>query len=149
MYSKFDRYIDTATDGLIFDIEHNLKTLSPLIFLYEPIGLSDLRSLSLYDSRIGFVESKGLNVTRISFNNPFVGHISLVNITNDKPDLETRINRIEANLTNAIQQQKSFTTLSQWKEMNTLLEEADQSVRDALSLLVNQVESLKEEVDNL
>lgn len=149
MYSKFERYINTATDGLIFDIEHNLKTLSPLVFLYEPVGLSDLRSVSLYDSRIGFVESKGLNVTRISFNNPFEGYISLVNITNDKPDLETRINRIETNLSNAIQQQKSFTTLSQWKEMNTLLEEADQSIKDSLSLLVNQLESLKEDVDNL
>lgn len=149
MYSKFDRYINTATDGMIFDIEHNLKTLSPLAFLYEPVGLSDLRSVSLYDSRIAFIESKGLNITRISFNNPFEGNISLVNITNEKPDLETRITRIETSLTNAIQQQKSFTTLSQWKEMNTLLEEADQSTKDSLSLLVNQVESLKEEVSNL
>lgn len=149
MYSKFDRYINTATDGLIFDIEHNLKTLSPLAFLYEPVGLSDLRSVSLYDSRIGFVESKGLNVTRISFNNPFEGYISLVGISNDKPDLETRVSRLETSLSNAIQQQKSFTTLSQWKEMNNLLEEGNQSIKDALTLLVNQVESLKEEVSNL
>lgn len=149
MYSKFERYINTATDGLIFDIEHNLKTLSPLTFLYEPVGITDLRSVSLYDSRLGFIESKGINISRISFNLPFEGYVSFVSMTNDRPDLESRITRIETNLNNAIQQQKSFTTLSQWKEMTLLLEQEDKSLKDSLTLLNNQVIALKEEVDNL
>jgi hypothetical protein len=149
MYAKYEKYIDTAVDGLIFDIEHNLKTSSPSVSLYEPVGLADLRLISLYDSRIGFIESKGLNVTRVSFSAPFQGYINLVDIKNSKPDLENRISKIETSLNSAIQQQKSFTTISQWKEMNNLEEQELQDVKQALDDLQTQVISLKEEVANL
>lgn len=149
MYANYQKYIDTVTDGLVFDIEHNLKTLVPSVQLYEPVGLSDFRLVSLYDSRIGFIESKGLNVTRVSFSAPFQGYISFIDIKNSKPDLENRILKIETSLNSAIQQQKSFTTLSQWKEMNNLEEQELTNVKLALDVLSTQVASLKEEVDNL
>lgn len=149
MYAKYEKYIDTSIDGMVFDLEHNLKTLVPLVQLYEPVGLSDLRLISLYDSRIGFIESKGQNVTRISFNQSFQGFVSFIDIKNSKPDLENRILKIETSLNSAIQQQKSFTTLSQWKEMNNLEEENLASVKLAVDVLATQVESLQEDVNNL
>jgi len=149
MYSKYDKYIDTAVDGLVFDIEHNLKSMMPLVFLFEPVGLSDLRSVSLYDSRVGFIESKGLNVSRVSFNAPFQGYISFLDIKNTKPGLDERISRIETSLSNAIQQQKSFVTLSQWREMNNLQDSNLESVKDELNSFQNQLSALKEEVNNL
>jgi hypothetical protein len=149
MYAKYEKYIDTAVEGFIFDIEHNLKSITPLVFLYEPVGLTDFRSVSLYDSRIGFIESKGLNVSRVSFNAPFQGYISFVDIKNSKPDLETKISKLESSLSNTIQQQKSFVTLSQWKEMNNLEEADNQAIKDSLDFLQRQFLLLKEEVDTL
>lgn len=149
MYAKYDKYIDTAVDGSIFDIEHNLKSIMPLVFLYEPVGLTDLRSVSLYDSRVGFVESQGLNISRVSFNAPFQGYISFVDIKNTKPDLESRISRLETSLSSAIQQQKSFVTLSQWKELNNLEESDSQAVKEEITSLQTQFSALKEEVGNL
>lgn len=149
MYAKYEKYIDTSIDGMVFDLEHNLKTLVPSVQLYEPVGLSDLRLVSLYDSRIAFIESKGLNVTRLSFSQPFQGFVSFIDIKNSKPDLENRISKIESSLNSAIQQQKSFTTLSQWKEMNNLEEQELTNVKLALDVLSTQVESLKEEINQL
>ncbi len=149
MYSRYDKYIDTAVDTLVFDIEHNLKTIQPLVFLYEPSGLTDLRSVSLYDSRVGFIESRGLNISRVCFNAPFQGYISFVDLKNTRPDLESRISRIETSLSNAIQQQKSFVTLSQWKEMNNLEDSEITSLKEELASLESQLNALKEEVDNL
>jgi hypothetical protein len=149
MYAKHEKYIDTAVDGMIFDIEHNLKTMMPLASLYEPIGLTDFRSVSLYDSRVGFIESKGLNVSRVSFSAPFQGYISFLDIKNAKPSLEDRLNKIESTISSAIQQQKSFTTISQWKEMNNFEEKELQVLRSAINVLSNQLSSLEEEVKNL
>lgn len=149
MYGKYDKYIDTAVDGLIFDLEHNLKTILPLVFLYEPVGLTDLRSVSLYDSRIASLESKGQNITRISFNAPFEGYISLVDIKNQKPELSGRIDKLETSLSNAIQQQKNLVTLSQWKEMNNLLDQQNQELKDAVASLQKQIDSIKEDIENL
>jgi hypothetical protein len=149
MYAKYDKYIDTAVDGLIFDIEHNLKAIMPLVFLYEPVGLTDLRSVSLYDSRISSIESRGSNVSRLSFGAAFQGYVSFVDVKNDKPDIESRIAKLESGLSNAIQQQKSFTTLSQWKEMNNLVDQDAQSVKDSLVIIQNDIETLKEDISNL
>lgn len=149
MFVKYEKYIDTAVDGLIFDIEHNLKTLSPLVFLFEPSGLSDLRSVSLYDSRIAFIESKGSNVSRVSFNASFQGYITFVDIRTSRPSLDNRVSRIENSLSNAIQQQKSFVTLSQWKEMNNLEDANLQFLKEKLESVQDQLDSIREEVDNL
>jgi hypothetical protein len=149
MYSRYNKYIDTAVDGLIFDLEHNLNTSQPLVFLYEPVGLSDLRSVSLYDSRVASVESRGLNISRVSFNAQFQGYISLVDIKNQKPDMDSRVSKLETSLTNAIQQQKNFVTLSQWKEVNTLLDQQNQELKDAIVALQSQIDSLKNDVENL
>lgn len=149
MYSKYEKYIDTAVDGVIFDIEHNLKTLEPLVSLYEPVGLTDYRSVSLYDSRISSIESKGQNISRISFNAPFQGKISFINITNDKPDLDSRVLKLETTLSNAIQQQKSLVTISQWKEMNGLEQSQIKDLVDLLNSIQAQIDLLKEDIENL
>ena len=149
MYSRYNKYIDTAVDGIIFDLEHNLSTNTPLVFLYEPVGLSDLKAVSLYDSRIGSLESKGLNVIRVSFNAPFQGYISLVDIKNQKPDMDARVSKLETSLSNTIQQQKNFVTLSQWKEMNNLNDSRVQEIIDAIASLENQISSLKQDIENL
>lgn len=149
MYARYDKYIDTNVDGLVFDIEHNLKTMMPLVFLYEPVGLTDLRSISLYDSRIGFIESKGLNVSRLSFNSSFQGYVSLVDVKNTKPGIEDRMTKLESMLSIAIQQQKSFTTLSQWKEMNNFAEQELETVKTGIQVLQKQLDSLKEDIENL
>jgi hypothetical protein len=149
MYAKYDKYIDTAVDGLIFDVEHNLKSMMPLVFLYEPVGLTDLRSVSLYDSRIGFIESRGQNISRVSFSASFQGYISFVEIKNAKPDIENRLNKLETSLSNAIQQQKSLVTLSQWKEMNNLEDQDITAVKATTVSLQDQITSLKEDIENL
>jgi hypothetical protein len=33
MYAKYEKYIDTSIDGMVFDLEHNLKTLVPSVSL--------------------------------------------------------------------------------------------------------------------
>lgn len=149
MYAKYEKYIDTAVDGMIFDIEHNLRTLEALVSLYEPVGLTDYRSVSLYDSRIAAVESRGQNISRVSFNADFQGKISFVNITNDKPDLDSRVSKLEASLSNAIQQQKSLVTLSQWKEMNSLEESQLEGFKGQLASFQTQIDSLKQDIENL
>lgn len=149
MYAKYEKYIDTAVDGMIFDIEHNLRTLEALVSLYEPVGLTDYRSVSLYDSRIAAVESRGQNISRVSFNADFQGKISFVNITNDKPDLDSRVSKLEASLSNAIQQQKSLVTLSQWKEMNSLEESQLEGLKGQLASFQTQIDSLKQDIENL
>lgn len=149
MYAKYEKYIDTAVDGVIFDIEHNLKTLEPLVSLYEPVGLTDYRSVSLYDSRVSSIESKGQNISRISFNAPFQGKISFVNITNDKPDLDTRVLKLETSLSNAIQQQKSLVTISQWKELNSLKEKEVSDLSDLLNSIQAQIDLLKKDIEDL
>jgi hypothetical protein len=148
MYAKYEKYVDTAVDGMIFDIEHNLKTLEPLVSLYEPVGLTDYRSVSLYDSRIAAIESKGQNISRVSFNTPFQGKVSFINITNDKPDLETRVAKLETTLSNAIQQQKSLVTLSQWKEMNNLKESHLSDLNSLINSVQKQLDLLKEDIKN-
>ena len=149
MYAKYEKYVDTAVDGMIFDIEHNLKTLEPLVSLYEPVGLTDYRSVSLYDSRVAAVESRGQNISRVSFNATFQGKISFVNITNDKPDLDTRVSKLEASLSNAIQQQKSLVTISQWKEMNNLEEGQLADLKELIDSIQGQITLLKQDVENL
>lgn len=149
MYAKYEKYIDTAVDGTIFDIEHNLKTSEPLVSIYEPVGLTDYRSVSLYDSRIAAIESRGQNITRVSFNAAFQGKISFVNITNDKPDLDTRVSKLEIALSNAIQQQKSLVTISQWKEMNSLQESQLSDLNELINSIQAQIDLLKEDIENL
>lgn len=149
MYAKYNKYVDTAVDGLIFDIEHNLKTIQPLVSLFEPVGLTDLKSVSLYDSRIAFIESRGQNISRVSFNSEFQGYISFVDIKNSKPDIENRLSKLESSLSNTIQQQKSFVTLSQWKEMNNLEDLDMEQAKASLESLQDQIISLKEDIENL
>lgn len=149
MYVKYEKYIDTAVNGIIFDIEHNLKTLEPIVLLHEPVGLTDYRAISLYDSRIAAIESKGQNITRVSFNAPFQGKIAFISITNDKPSLENRISKLETSLSNAVQQQKSFVTLSQWKEINNLKDSDSSIIKDLINSLQRQLDLLKEEVKDL
>ncbi len=149
MYAKYEKYIDTAVDGIIFDIEHNLKTSEPLVSIFEPVGLTDYRSVSLYDSRIAAIESRGQNISRISFNAAFQGKISFINITNDKPDLDSRVAKLETALSNAIQQQKSLVTSSQWKEMNSLAESQLSSVNELINSIQAQIDLLKEDIENL
>jgi hypothetical protein len=149
MYAKYEKYIDTAVDGIIFDIEHNLKTSEPLVSIFEPVGLTDYRSVSLYDSRIAAIESRGQNISRISFNAAFQGKISFINITNDKPDLDSRVAKLETALSNAIQQQKSLVTSSQWKEMNSLTESQLSSVNELINSIQAQIDLLKEDIENL
>ena len=149
MQDKYEKYIDTAVDGMVFDIEHNLQTMSPLVFLYEPVGLSDLRSVSLYDSRLGFVESKGKNVSRVSFNNAFQGYIYLIDSKVPRVSFDNRISRIENLLNDAINQQKSLVTLSQWKELNNLEDTELSYLKEKIAILDGDLETLRQEIDNL
>lgn len=149
MYAKYEKYIDTAVDGVIFDIEHNLKTLEPLVSLYEPVGLTDYRSVSLYDSRISSIESKGQNISRVSFNAPFQGKISFVSITNNKPDLDSRISKLETSLSNAIQQQKSLVTISQWKQMSSLEQSQIKDLLDLINSIQAQIDLIKRDIEDL
>jgi hypothetical protein len=149
MYSKYEKYIDTGVDGIIFDIEHNLKTMEPIVSLFEPIGLTDYRSVSLYDSRISSIESKGQNISRVSFNASFQGKISFVNITNDRLDMESRIAKLETTLSSAIQQQKSLVTIPQWREMNNLEESQIKSLSNSIDSIQSQIILLKKEIEDL
>ncbi|MDD3412393.1 MAG: hypothetical protein PHY47_00170 [Lachnospiraceae bacterium] len=119
MYRKHEEYIDTASQGNIIMVEHNLGSLLPSITLYEPINLSDLKAVSLYDSRIASIESRGPNVTRITFSNAFQGYIQLIDIQNVRTTIADRITHLEELTDLIIQQQKQLVNSAQWRQMNT------------------------------
>lgn len=146
---KHEEYINTASDGLIILVEHNLKTLMPDIILYEPINISDFKVVPLYDSRIASIESRGENVIEISFNSGFEGYIHFVGVNNNRDSIEDRLSRVENLLDFTIQQQKQLTSLSQWKQMNSYFESklAEQSVQ--ILELEKEIEKLKSDIEAL
>lgn len=149
MYTKHEQYVNTATDGLVVLIEHNLKSMMPSIFIYEPVGLTDRKSVSLYDSRISSIESKGQNITQISFALPFEGYINLVEVKNNSQDIESRLTRLEDLLSSTLQQQKNLVSNSQWREMNTLLLQQIATLDSTLTTVSKNLNNLKLDVDSL
>ena len=149
MYSKFEQYIDTSRDGLIIMIEHNLATLFPQVSLFEPIDLTDMKSVPLYDSRITSIESKGNNVTQITFNTAFEGYINLIQIKNSRNTIEDRISNLESLMDQTIDQQKKLVALSQWKQMNNYFEQKVVDTEVSIKEIEKEIDSIKTDLDNL
>lgn len=146
---KHEEYINTATDGLVILVEHNLKTLMPSIILYEPINISDFKVVPLYDSRIMSIESRGENVLEISFNSGFEGYIHIVDVKNNRDSIEDRLTRVENLLDFTIQQQKQLTSLSQWKQMNSYFSSLFEDQQIKIEELEKEIEKLKSDIDAL
>ncbi len=142
MHNIYSRYIDTAQEGFTIFLEHNLGSLIPFVLLYEPVNLNDYKVVPLYDSRIATIESRGLNVSQITFNGSFTGYAQVLSVQNVRNTLEDRVSRLEDISDVTIQQQKQLVSGSQWRQMNTYLE-------GEIVKLDNKIESLSTEVDNL
>ena len=149
MYAKYEQYINTAIEGSIILVEHNLKSSMPSIFLYEPVGLSDKKIVSLYDSRIESIETKGVNVIQITFSLPFEGYVNLIDLKNNTPAFETRLARLEDLTSLILQQQKNLVSNSQWREMNTLNLQEISEIDSALKNLKKDLENLKSDVESI
>ena len=146
MYKKHEEYIDTASQGNIVLVEHNLESLLPMITIYEPINLSDLKVVSLYDSRIASIESRGPNVTRISFSSSFQGYIQLVDIQNVRTTIADRIAHLEQATDFIIQQQKQLVSGAQWRQMNNYQDSKFVEVGKKISDLESELSKVKNDV---
>lgn len=149
MYKKHEEYIDTSSEGNVILVEHNLNTLMPLVALYQPANLSDLRAVSLYDSRIGSVESRGPNVTMLTFNSAFEGYVQLVDIQNVRTSIVDRIAHLEEITSLLLQQQKQLTNASQWRQMNTHFESMIVSINNKLAAVDVEISKLKSDIESL
>jgi hypothetical protein len=149
MYKKHEEYIDTSSEGNIILVEHNLNTLMPLVALYQPANLSDLKAVSLYDSRISSVESRGPNVTMITFSSAFEGYVQLVDIQNVRTSIIDRIAHLEEVTSLLIQQQKMLTNASQWRQMNTHFESLIVNINNKLVSVDAEISKLKSDIESL
>lgn len=149
MYRKHEEYISTANEGQVILIEHNLNTQTPAVTLYEPVNLSDLKVVSLYDSRIGSIESRGPNVTALTFSSSFEGYVQLIDIQNTRNLITDRIARLEDLSEILVQQQKQLTTSSQWRQMNNYLESQQVALNNKITELDAEIKKLKRELDSL
>ena len=146
MYRKHEEYIDTASQGNVILVEHNLGSLLPSVTLYEPINLSDLKAVSLYDSRIASVESRGPNVTRIAFASPFQGYIQLIDIQNVRTTIADRIAHLEELTDLLIQQQKQLVNSAQWRQMNNYHDNQATNLNKKIAELSLELTKLKNDV---
>lgn len=146
---KHEEYLNTAQEGMIILVEHNLKTLMPDIVLYEPININDFKVVPLYDSRIASIESRGENVVEISFNSAFEGYINFIDVKNTRDSIEDRLARVEDLLDYTIQQQKQLTSLSQWKQMNAYFESKIDEQSAQIAELEKEIEKIKSDIEAL
>jgi hypothetical protein len=149
MYRKHEEYISTANEGQVILIEHNLNTQTPAVSLYEPVNLSDLKLVSLYDSRIGSIESRGPNVTALTFSSSFEGYVQLIDIQNTRNLITDRIARLEDLSEILVQQQKQLTTSSQWRQMNNYLESQQVALNNKITEIDAEIKKLKSDIDSL
>lgn len=146
MFQEFQEYIDTTQNGLIMYVEHNLKTLTPSVSLYEPVGLNDYKVVPLYDSRIASLESKGPNVFQLSFNTTFKGYVKFLKVQNVQVSLEERVSGLEDAVMNTVAQQKQLVSGSQWRQMNSLVENEFTSLKKTVEQLNADIKKIKSTV---
>jgi hypothetical protein len=149
MYQKYEEYINTTQDGLIIMIEHNLNTLFPSMSLFEPVDLTDMKAVPLYDSRITSIESKGLNVTQVSFNGAFEGYVNLLHVKNARNTIENRLSDLETLADQTRDLQKKLVSLAQWKQMNNYFEQKTVDLEGSVKGIESELDSIKKDLDNL
>ena len=148
MFKHHETQIDTNESGLIFDLPHNLGG-DPLIFLSEPTSMGDYKIVSLYDSRIISIESKGPDVTRFTFSSTFQGKVRLLLPLENYYPVEEKIEDIDRKLSDIIVMQRQFVVKNQWSKMNSLLESIDDGMRADIKKLQSDYALLKQEVRSL
>lgn len=144
----YEYYIDTASDGLIFQIEHNLNG-SPVPFLWEPTVLGDMKYVAPYDPRIASIETKGPNVLQISFSSPFEGKLQLVILKEPDFTLETKLTDIDRRLQDLTVNHRQLVAKDQWSKMNSYLEGKTDDNYKTITELITEIQGLKEDVSNL
>jgi hypothetical protein len=149
MYKKHHEYINTSQDGLIITVEHNLEGLYPVLSLFEPINLTDMKSVPLYDSRITSIESRGPNVTQVTFNSNFEGYIDLIQIENKRNTVEDRLTSLEISVGQIKEQQKQLVSSFQWRQMNNYFEEKVVTNEESIVAAEKEIDSLKADLDSL
>ena len=150
MYKKYEEYINTTTAGTLnILVEHKLNSTMPSLTIYEPINVNDFKLVPHYDARIASIESKGPNVTLISFNSAFEGNLQFLEVTNDRNSIEDRLKKLEELSDYTIAQQKQLVTSSQWRQMNTYFESQFTEIYTKLDELNNSITSLEADVDAL
>ena len=143
MFQEYQEYINTTQNGLVMFVEHNLKTLTPFVLLYEPVGLNDYKVVPLYDSRIASLESKGPNVFQVSFNTTFKGYIQFLKAQNVQVSLEERVSGLEDAMGSTVHQQKQLVSGSQWRQMNSLVENEMSQLKKTIDELNSELKRLK------
>ena len=144
----YERNIDTNTDGLIFQVEHNLDG-HPVPFLWEPTTLGDMQYVAPYDSRIAGIETKGPNVIQLSFASAFSGKIQLKIFKQDDFSQEEKIQDIDRRLKDLTVNHRKLVTKDQWSKMNSYLEGKSDTAKVDLDELTEEVKGIKEDVENL
>lgn len=144
----YERNIDTASDGLTFQIEHNLGG-HPVPVLWEPTTLGDLKIVPLYDPRIASIETKGPNVLQLSFSSAFEGKIQLMLFQAEDFSQQEKIQDIDRRLKDLTVNHRKLVTKEQWSQMNSYLERRSEDNKEELDELTNEIKGLKEDVENL
>lgn len=144
----YERNIDTTSDGLTFQIEHNLGG-HPVPVLWEPTTLGDLKIVSLYDPRIASLETKGPNVLQLSFASAFEGKIQLMLFQAEDFSQQEKIEDIDRRLKDLTVNHRKLVNKQQWSQMNSYLERRSEDNKQDLDELTNELKGLKEDVENL
>ena len=148
MLKKTLKYIDTIVDGKIISIDHNFGG-TPLPFIYEDLENGDRRFISLYDSRIMEVVSKGNNVTQVIFHSDFRGFIELILFDGSYVTLKEKLNDLEYKLQNLYIEIKQLTSKTQWRNMNDLVDLRLNNHQTELDSLKQEVSSLRQIIQEL
>lgn len=144
----YERHIDTSSDGLIFQIEHNLDG-HPVPVLWEPTVLGDMKIVPLYDPRIAAIETKGPDVMQLSFAAPFSGKIQLQLFKAKDYSLEQQVQDIDRRVKDLIVNHRQLVSKNQWSKMNSYQEAKIEEVQKTLDILSDQVDGLAQDVESL
>lgn len=145
---RVQTYIDTNTDGLVVQIEHNMNGM-----VYPEIYTVDLSGakvfVSLYDPRLAEVKALDANNFQITFASTFAGYLDLLYFDVSVPSESDRITILEKELVKTNDRQTKYTTLTQWKQMNTYNEKKFKDLETDIAELKTLYNQLAQQVATL
>ena len=147
MIKKHTQFIDTSLDGLILSIEHNLNGF-PVPFITEETENGDRKTVSLYDSRIGEIRTKGPHLCQLTFTSNFKGFIDLILFDGSYVTLKERLDDVEQKMFNIYCEQKQLTPKSSWRKVNDTydnrIKDLEYNIRDLSAQIANLRNTLLE-----
>ena len=140
-------YIDTNTDGLVVQIQHNLgQMVYP--WLWE-LDSGAKVFVPLFDSRIAELKALDDNVFQVTFASAYEGYLDLIAYDLSTPSVESRLAKVEEDLLKLKNEIVLYTTQSKWKQMNTFQEGRIDAIKSDLDTLETLYQDLRADVDAL